>query len=542
MHSTGIAASIQVVPADRPASLRHPARLSRAAALLAGLVVTALGGCGTRHDGVRPDVTPAVPVRATQSDLLWLERVTFGIDSRSVADLGRLGRAGLLDQQLGRPNPTLPAPVARELASLEVVHLDVPKEIVAVRQEQKRIRELADPAAQQDARAALTERGKRLEFEASRRLLLQAVYSRDQLREQMVWFWLNHFSVFQHKAELRWLVGDYEATAIRPHALGHFRDLVLAALEHPAMLQYLDNAQNAAGHLNENYARELMELHTLGVSAGYSQRDVQELARVLTGVGIWGGGDPPRLRPDRRQLYRRVGAMEFNPARHDFGVKTLLGQRIGGQGFAEVERAVDLLVSTPACAHFVSRRLATYFVADLPPETLVDRLAAVFQRTNGDIAAVLRALFRSPEIEASLGQKFRDPYHYVVGALRLAYDGRPFPNAQPPMNWLEALGEAPYSHLTPDGYPLTENGWASSGQLSRRFEIARAIAAGNAGTLEQDPSRQQVKAGVPSLATRLYTQAVEPRLSTRTRGALDQAASQLEWNTLLLASPELNFR
>ena len=155
----------------------------------------------------------------------------------------------------------------------------------------------------EQARKTLNDRGNRLAYEAVRRELLRAVYSPAQLQEQMVWFWLNHFSVFQYKANLRWLVGDYEEHAIRPHVFGHFKDLVMATLEHPAMLQYLDNNQNAAGHINENYARELMELHTLGVGCGYTQQDVQKLARVLTGVGV-NAGDAPKLKPEWQRLYR----------------------------------------------------------------------------------------------------------------------------------------------------------------------------------------------------------------------------------------------
>src|SRR6202011_4720041 len=135
----------------------------------------------------------------------------------------------------------------------------------------------------------------------------------------LVWFWLNPFSCYSHTHDTKWMLGDYEENAIRPHALGHFRDLVLATLQHPAMLQYLDNQQNAAGHLNENYARELMELHTLGVQSGYTQEDVQQLARILTGAGI-NTGDAPRLKAQWQQLYVRRGAFEFNPARHDFAV------------------------------------------------------------------------------------------------------------------------------------------------------------------------------------------------------------------------------
>jgi uncharacterized protein (DUF1800 family) len=293
--------------------------------------------------------------------------------------------------------------------------------------------------------------------------------------------------------------------------------------------------------VNENYARELMELHTLGVSGGYTQQDVQELARVLTGVGV-AGATPPHLNKGLEPFYRRDGAMEFNPARHDFGAKTLLGRPLTARGYAEVEQAVDRLVGTPACAEFVSRKLAVYFVADQPPEALVKRLAGTFQRSDGDIAVVLRELFRSPEFEASLGAKFRDPFHFVVGSIRLAYDGRPIQNTHPMVNWLNSLGEPLFGHQTPDGYPLTETGWASSGQMSRRFEIARALGSGSAGLFEAEDGADKSSAGFPRLSSRTYYEVLEPRLSASTRAALDQATSQQEWNTLLLASPELNYR
>jgi len=234
--------------------------------------------------------------------------------------------------------------------------------------------------------------------------------------------------------------------------------------------------------------------------------------------------------------------MEFNPARHDFGVKTLLGQPTTGHGFTEIEQAVDRLVRSPACARFVTRKIAVYFVADQPPEALVQRLAVTFQRTGGDIAEVLRELFRAPEFEASLGRKFRDPYHFVVGSIRLAYDGRPIANTHPLVNWLNALGEPLFGRQTPDGYPLTEAGWASAGQMSKRFEIARAIGSGNAGLFEPEDGSAGHIAGFPRLSSRLYFDAVEPRLAQRTRAILDQATSPQEWNTLLLASPELNYR
>ena len=158
----------------------------------------------------------------------------------------------------------------------------------------------------------------------------------------------------------------------------------------------------------------------------------------------------------------------------------LLGHTLQGSGFAEVEQAVALIVRQPACAHFISRELATYFVADDPPPRLVAAMAQTFERTDGDIAAVLRTMFDRTEFEAALGTKFKDPVRYVVSAVRFAYDGQTIHNTRPLLNWLNALGEAPFGRQTPDGYALTEAGWASSGQMSRRFEIARAIGSGNA--------------------------------------------------------------
>jgi uncharacterized protein (DUF1800 family) len=475
-----------------------------------------------------------------RNDMLWLERVTFGGDAESVAELHRLGRERYLDRQLRGPAPPLPAPIAAEVAALIAARPEPARALAEVSAENKRINTMADGADKVLARKALDDQGNKLAYQAIREELLRAVYSPSQLDEQLTWFWLNHFSVHQYKANLRWLVGDYADQAIRPHALGHFKDLVLATLEHPAMLQYLDNQQNAAGHINENYARELMELHTLGVNGGYTQEDVQQLARVLTGVGV-NAGDPPKLKREWQGLYRREGAFEFNPARHDFGDKRLLGHSIKGRGFDEVEDAVTLIVRQPACAKFISAELARYFVADDPPARLVDRMAQTFMRTDGDIAQVLREMFLAPEFDAALGGKFKDPMRFVVSSVRFAYDGRTISNTRPMLNWLNGLGEAPFGRATPDGYPLTELAWASSGQMSRRFEIARAIGSGSAGLFDAEDGTAPGGAGFPQLSNRLYYEAVEPFLRAATRQALGRANSQQEWNTLLLASPDFNY-
>jgi uncharacterized protein (DUF1800 family) len=475
-----------------------------------------------------------------REDALWLDRVSFGLDSASLAAYRQLGRVEYLQRQLSPQQPQLPAPVAAEIAALEVTQADPTKWLADVNAQHKAINAMPDGEDKEQARKALNERGNRLAYEAVRRDLLRAVYSPARLQEQMVWFWLNHFSVFQYKGNLRWLVGDYEERAIRPHIFGHYKDLVMATLEHPAMLEYLDNNQNAAGHINENYARELMELHTLGVGGGYSQQDVQNLARVLTGVGV-NAGDVPKLKPELQRLYVRRGAFEVNPARHDFGAKTLLGHPIAAHGFDEVQEAVALIVAQPACARFVSQQLAIYFVNDNPPAALIDRMAQTFMHTDGDIAAVLRTMLLSREFNAALGGKFKDPERFVVSAVRFAYDGKPIYNTRPMLNWLNGLGEGPYNHQTPDGYPLTELNWASSGQMSRRFEIARAIGSGNAGLFDPEDGKAAQTSGFPQLSNRLYFEAVEPFLALHTKDALNRANSQQEWNTFLLAAPDFNY-
>ncbi len=504
---------------------------------LCGLAAWALlgcAGCATRA----PTTAPVAVLR--HEDMLWLDRVTFGFDSATVADYRRLGRERFLAAQLRGGDPDLPAPIAATIAAMDITRVDAQAGLTELAARNKAIGALPEGEERVLARKAMNDRSYELTYEAIRRDLLRAVYARSQLQEQMIWFWLNHFSVYQDKSNVRWLIGDYEERAIRPHALGRFKDLVLATLEHPAMLQYLDNQQNAVGHVNENYARELMELHTLGVGGGYSQTDVQQLARVLTGVGV-NAGNPPRLKPELQRLYRRDGAFEFNPARHDFGAKTLLGVRVRGEGFAEVENAVSLLVAQPACARFIARELAIYFVADNPPPALVARMAQTFQQTDGDIAAVLRTLFLAREFDASLGGKFKDPMRFVVSSVRFAYDGRTISNVRPMLNWLNSLGEAPYGRSTPDGYPMTELEWASSGQLSRRFEIARAIGSGNASLFDAEEGRPAAATSFPQLSNRLYFEAVEPFLLVKTKDALRQAASQQEWNTFLLSSPDFSY-
>ena len=514
-------------------SLGHMHRLV-SFAIFAVLVVAS---CGTTLR--TPGVTE--PEALTSVDFLWLNRVTYGITTHALAEYRRLGRGAFLADQLSAKDVALPAELAAQITAPDVTHLDLVQTLAHIATEHKRISALSDDSAKEQARKALSEQGNKLIYESRRLELLRAIYSPAQLREQMVAFWLNHFSLFEYKANVRWLVGDYVEHAIRPNALGHFRDLVMATLTHPAMLQYLDNAQNAVGHVNENYARELMELHTLGVNGGYTQQDVQNLALILTGVGVFSGGGPPKLKREWQGLYRQEGAFAFNPARHDFATKTLLGMRIDGRGFSEVERAVDILVRSPACAKFIAEKLARNFVADTPSPALIKSLAQRFRDTDGDISLVLSTLLSSNEFMASLGRKFKDPRQYVVSALRLAYDGEPVSNVRPAVNWLASMGEAQFGRLTPDGYSDSEAAWTSSGQMSRRFEVARAVGSGNAGLFDREDGGTPTVRGFPMLTRKLYYAAIEPTLSQNTLHALKQASSQQEWNTYLLASPELNY-
>ena len=379
----------------------------------------------------------------------------------------------------------------------------------------------------------------RIAREASTRSLLRALYSPNQLQEQMTWFWMNHFNVHQGKHNLRLMMGDYEEQAIRPHVLGKFRDILTATVHHPAMLRYLDNEQNAVNHINENYARELMELHTLGVNGGYNQGDVQELARILTGFGVNHGANSPKIRKDLQSQYLRQGLFEFNPNRHDYGDKQFLGKTIRGRGLAELDEAIDKLSRHPSTARFISRKLALYFVSDDPTDALIEQMSKTFLQTDGDISSVLSSMFESSEFTHSLGRKFKDPLHYVISSVRLAYDGKPILNAGPILNWLNRMGEPLYGKQTPDGYPMTQNAWASPGQMNTRFEIAKAIGSGSAGLFKSDGPQSQEHPAFPQLSNALFYQSLQKTLSPATRQVLEQANSQQEWNTFLLASPEM---
>jgi uncharacterized protein (DUF1800 family) len=328
------------------------------------------------------------------------------------------------------------------------------------------------------------------ELDAQR--LTRDIYSNAQLQEVMTDFWLNHFNVFLHKNEATpyYLVG-YERDVIRPHALGKFEDLLEATAHSPAMLLYLDNsssmgpdspsaertrareqisavrnptaAKKAPEGLNENYARELMELHTLGVSGGYTQADVTQVARILTGWTV-----------DRPQ---RGGGFKFDETRHEPGMKKVLGKKFKQNGEAEGRELLHMLATRPATAQFISHKLAVRFVGDDPPKSMVDRMAKSYLKSGGDVSAVLKTLFHSPEFWSAdaYRAKVKTPIEYVVSAARASNAN--FDNMQPLANALRAMGMPLYESVPPTGYSWQSSTWVSTGALVNRMNFALSLAA-----------------------------------------------------------------
>jgi uncharacterized protein (DUF1800 family) len=314
--------------------------------------------------------------------------------------------------------------------------------------------------------------------ELQRAKLLRAVYSERQLYELMVDFWENHFSIFANKDADRLLLTGFDREAVRPFAMGNFRDLLGATAHSPAMLYYLDNWTSSvlrkypatkdkparqSGGINENYARELMELHTLGVNGGYTQKDVQEVARCFTGWTI--------RKPNEE------GVFIYNPALHDNGEKVVLGVKIpAGGGISDGERVLDILAKHPSTAHFIATKIARRFLGDDPPKAAIDRAAQVFLTTNGSISETLKSIITSPAFfsPAVYRNKVRSPFEYVAAALRIT-------NAdtdadRPILSWISRMGQPVYGRVTPDGYPDKNSEWLSNNDLLTRFNFAGALA------------------------------------------------------------------
>ena len=512
-----------------------------AVAALTLAACTTLEPIGPRSSTSTSDVGAPLQIKPLQIDrVALLNRVTGGIDSVSLQRMDQLAAEHFLEQQLRpAPKPSLPAEVQAQIDAMTISQTPMDQLLLELEQRRVAANAIANDDEKKIAQRAYQDELNRLAREAATRSLLRAIYSPNQLQEQMTWFWMNHFNLSARKENLRAMLGDFEESAIRPHALGRFRDLLRATVLHPAMLRYLDNEHNAANKINENYARELMELHTMGVGSAYTQHDVQELARVLTGIGVHIG--QARGRVASMPGYGRDGLTEFNPRRHDFGDKVILGQQVRGRGLAELDQVLLMLTRHPDTARFISRKLAQYFVSDTPSDALINAMAQRFLQTDGDIPAVLKQMFETDEFVASLGAKFKDPVHYVIGALRLSDAELPMVNAAPILNWLNQLGQAPNGHQTPDGYAMHASAWNSAAQMTARFDVAKLMARGAPGlfSVNEMPDRSAARF---SLAKNVYAKNWSQAFSASSRDALTQTANAQEWSALFLSAPEMMTR
>jgi len=321
--------------------------------------------------------------------------------------------------------------------------------------------------------------------------LLRAIYSNRQLEEVLTDFWYNHFNVFLDKGADRYMVTTYERDVIRPHVLGHFEDLLLATAQSPAMLFFLDNWQSRAPSprpnvrnqqgLNENYGRELMELHTLGVDGGYTQQDVTEVARCFTGWTI----REPNLRGQNGG-----GGFEFNEKIHDKGEKRVLGITIpAGGGMGDGLKVLDILAHHPSTAHFISKSLAIRFVSDSPPEELVRTMAKTYMKTDGDLLEVMRTMIHAPEFwdPANFRSKIKSPLEMVASAVRAVNGDIDY--AQALTGQLNQLGEPLYRKLEPTGYSNAGADWTNSASLLARMNFAMALAKGKVPGVKVDPAQ-----------------------------------------------------
>jgi uncharacterized protein (DUF1800 family) len=384
--------------------------------------------------------------------------------------------------------------------------------------------------------------------------ILRAVYAERQLQEVMSDFWFNHFNVFVQKGADRILTTSYERDAVRPHVFGKFEDLLKATAEHPAMLFYLDNWMSASPNakmpnrddlrrmrrerpfgqpmvnlqgqqggiarrargLNENYAREIMELHTLGVDGGYTQKDVQEVARAFTG---WTMRNP-----------RGSAEFFFSPFMHDDGEKTVLGKKIpAGGGIKDGYAVIHLLATHPSTARFISTKLARKFVSDNPPKSLVDRMAQTFQKSEGDIREVLRTMFTAPEFFAAENYraKIKTPFEMTVSAVRAVGADT---NAGPQFHrWIAQMGEGLFMCQPPTGYADTAEHWVNTGALLERMNFALALS-GN----RVPGTRANLQNLAPGLNTAQSSQVVDHfvklllrgQVSSQTRATIDKSLGE----------------
>lgn len=434
-----------------------------------------------------------------------LNRLTFGPRSGEVDRVLAMGVERFIEAQLN-PGRIADADVERRLERLTVLNRS-PRELAEMfaedrRDRQERQRAMAD-SMRPGPQPGGPPRTRRMAAELQQAAVLRATLSERQLYEVMVDFWTNHFNVFMAKGADRFLMASYIQETIRPHALGTFEDLLIATAKSPAMLFYLDNVQSVAPGseppqlrrprmagrqmrplperlrqrmprgLNENYARELLELHTLGVDGGYTQEDVVNVARILTGWSI--------------EQPQRGTRFAFHDWAHDRGEKTVLGTTFpAGQGMSEGVELLEMLARHPSTMRHVGSKLCARFVNDDPPSGCVDAAVHAWEASGGEIRAVLRAMFASPEFWAAENRaaKTKTPLEFVASAVRAV---GAIPDTTPALAQLVArLGQPLYLQEPPTGYPETQESWVNSGALLQRVNTAMAIAAGRAPGLTID--------------------------------------------------------
>lgn len=407
--------------------------------------------------------------------------------------------------------------------------------------------------------------------------LYRALYGENQLVEVLTAFWFNHFNVAKQDGQARGWILSYERDVIRPNVLGKFRDLLGGTAKHPAMLHYLDNSRSQAepkmqadqgmmtGNmmappkpkrgLNENYARELMELHTLGVDGGYTQEDVVTVARAFTGWTVFpaeqkNGARVQKQMKRRPNAFVREGDFLFRLGSHDRNEKVILGHTFPARGGIEDgERVLDLLAAHPSTAQFISEKLARWFVADEPSPVLVKRLADVFMASDGNIRAVMVALVQSPEFwaEAQERRKMKSPFVFAVSALRAVEADVQNPRIM--LRWLERMGQKLYSALPPTGYADQAKTWANAGALMTRVNFALGLSVGKVKGIKFDASRlpmhtedlkglAQTYAALllPQRDTRALVQLVVDELPDATR------RQDVQILAMILGSPDYQYR
>lgn len=461
--------------------------------------------------------TPTVPVETMPASITHvLNRLSFGIRSGDRDRLQEIGITAYLQDQLNPQKPADPPQLSQRLQSLSTYSIPVLDLF-------KQHHGLAnDIPAQQNLRQQIAK-------DAMHARLLRALDSPHQLQEVMVDFWFNHFNVFLYKITLPIWIGSYNRDVIRPHAMGTFRDLLGATAKHPAMLLYLDNwrntdpnsagAKGAYHGINENYARELMELHTLGVDGGYSQADVEALARILTGWSM----------VNARQTSLNDYGFFFARHRHDRRSKMFLGTFIPPNDLQEGEQALDLLAAHPSTAHHISFKLAQYFVSDDPPSDVVKDVATEFQATEGNISKVLWRLFTHSDFWADeyRQRKFRTPYQYVMASARsLGLTDPSIKTLDMLRGMLYGLQMPLFLCRSPDGYDQTQEEWLSPNAMLHRINVVNRMA----------QHYRETGADVEPLMANIHH-----HFSSHTQAAVQSAPKHLQ-ASLILGSPELMYR